>query len=80
MITVSRQALIRASIAILLLPFALLIVDCSSPSSPSIPSYPFTSSQMAASIPKQLAATGITSGLSIALVDGQKVVWVQSFG
>jgi len=35
---------------------------------------------MAVSIPKQLAAAGITSGLSIALVDDQKVVWVQSFG
>ena len=77
MLTVSRRALLRTSIAILLLPFAELIIDCSTPSTFS---YTFTPSQMAASIPKQLAAAGITSGLSIALVDDQKVVWVQSFG
>jgi CubicO group peptidase (beta-lactamase class C family) len=76
MLTVFRWARIRSLTALLLLPFALFLVDCTGPSPP----YAYTSSQMAVDIPKQLAANSATGGLTIALVDDQRVVWVQSFG
>lgn len=65
---------------LLLLLVAALLAACSSGSSDSPTPYANTIAQMTASIQKQLADSGATGGVSIALVDDQKVVWAQSFG
>ncbi len=58
--------------------FVALFTACGSSGSPA--PYANTVAQMTASVQKQLAESGATGGVSIALVDDQKVVWTKSFG
>lgn len=74
------HSLIKPSGPFLLLLLVPLLAVCSCGSSDNPPPYANTITQMTASIQKQIADGGITGGVSIALVDDQKVVWAQGFG
>lgn len=70
----------RALRAVLVFLLVLLVSTCGGSGGNSQPSYQNTVAQMTVSIQKQLADSGVTGGVSIALVDGQNVVWAQGFG
>lgn len=59
---------------------AVLLCACSGHESVAPNPYPKTVAQMTALIERQLSDSAAAGGVSIALVDDQRVVWVQSFG
>ena len=73
--------MMRPTRTLLLLPFVALLAACSGgdADTPKTP-YANTITQMTAFIQKELADSGATGGISIALVDDQTVVWAKSFG
>jgi len=80
MFTAIYHLILKPSGPFLLLLLVALLAACSGGSSDSPTPYANTITEMTASIQKQLADSGATGGVSIALVDDQKVVWAQSFG
>lgn len=60
--------------------FAALLAGCHGNSGVPPVTYTDTIAQMSAAIEQQLTQSGASGGLSIALVDDQRVVWVKSFG
>lgn len=67
----------RRSCVVLL---AVLLCACSGNDFVAPNPYPKTVAQMTALIERQLSDSAATGGVSIALVDDQRVVWVKSFG
>lgn len=65
---------------LLLLLFVALLAACSGGDADTPPLYSNTITQMTTAVEKQLADSEAAGGVSIALVDDQKVVWVKSFG
>lgn len=63
-----------------LMALALLLFGCSGDDTLALSPYPKTVAQMTAMIEGQLRESAATGGVSIALVDDQRVVWVKSFG
>ncbi len=80
MFTAFYHLIIKRSGPFLLLLLVPLLAICSCGGSDSSAPYANTIAQMTTSIQKQLADSGVTGGVSIALVDDQKVAWTQSFG
>ncbi|MBU0732980.1 MAG: beta-lactamase family protein [Proteobacteria bacterium] len=72
--------MMRPTRTLLLLPLVALLAACSGGDADTPTPYANTITQMTASIQKQLADSGATGGISIALVDDQTVVWAKSFG
>ena len=70
----------RPSCTLLLLLLVAPLAACSGGGADPPAPYANTITQMTASIEKQLADSGATGGVAIALVDDQKVVWAKSFG
>jgi len=71
---------LKPSCSLLFLPLVAILAVCSCGDADTSAPYANTIGRMTASVQQQLADSGATGGVSIALVDDQKVVWAQSFG